>query len=98
MEKTIQEDREENPNSKLTIKDLVTEQIEAHLTKKPIQLGSELYTYAYQWSDWNGGVNSKASPTLTRISQLTFSKGFWQKRPCTQHFRKWPFDSAGGVQ
>jgi len=67
MEEAIREDREENPNSELTIKDLVAEQIQAHLAKKPIQLGSELYTYAYQWSDWNGDVDSKVSPTSTGI-------------------------------
>jgi hypothetical protein len=61
MEKYIRELREENPSCELTVKDLIVEQIEAHLERKPLQPGSELYTYAYQWSNWNGGVDSKVS-------------------------------------
>ena len=47
MEKMICKHHEENPNSELTLKDLIMDQIEAHLQKKPLQPGSELYTYAY---------------------------------------------------
>ena len=67
METTIRKLREEDPSSsELTVKDLIVEQIEAHLERKPVQPGSELYTYAYQWSDWNGGVDSKVNQRKLR--------------------------------
>lgn len=45
----------------LPTKEHIADQIEAHLEKKPVYPGSELYTYAYQWAEWNDGVNSKVS-------------------------------------
>ncbi|KAK2461359.1 hypothetical protein APHAL10511_006621 [Amanita phalloides] len=43
----------------LTTKELIAEQIQAHLKKEPIYIGSEIYMYVYQWAEWNDGVNSK---------------------------------------
>ena len=60
MEKIIQE----SPG--LTVKDLIAEQVEAYLQKRPIQPGSDLYTYAYQWANWNDGVNSKVHYEMKR--------------------------------
>ncbi|KAK2465808.1 hypothetical protein APHAL10511_002352 [Amanita phalloides] len=43
----------------LTMKELIAEQIQAHLKKEPIYIRSEIYMYAYQWAKWNDSVNSK---------------------------------------
>ena len=61
METTIQQLRQDDPSSELAVKDLIVEQIEAYLERRLVQPGSELYTYAYQWSDWNDGVDSKVN-------------------------------------
>jgi hypothetical protein len=47
---------------RLTMKDVIADQIVAHFQKRPIHhlhAGIELYTYAYQWAEWNGGVGSR---------------------------------------
>ncbi|KAM6490252.1 hypothetical protein JOM56_014229 [Amanita muscaria] len=57
----------------LNTKELVAAQINAQLQKVPIKSGSELNMYAYQWHDWNNGVNSEVRvfPSLASISSLT---------------------------
>lgn len=37
----------------LDTKELVAEQMATYLQKVPIQPGSNLYTYAYQWLEWD---------------------------------------------
>ena len=66
METTIQQLHQDNPSSELALKDVIMEQIKAHLERKPVQPGSELYTYAYQWSNWNGGIDSKVNQLKLR--------------------------------
>ncbi|KAF8326759.1 hypothetical protein F5887DRAFT_925144 [Amanita rubescens] len=61
MEKMVREDRQENPQSELTLNDVISDQIKAYLAKKPVYAGSELHMHAYQWADWNGGVDSKVN-------------------------------------
>jgi hypothetical protein len=59
----------------LNTKELVAAQINAQLQKVPIKAGSELNMYAYQWRDWNNGINSEVRvfPLLAGISLMTVS-------------------------
>lgn len=97
MEKTIRKHQEENPNTELTLKDLMMDQIEAHLQKKPLQPGSELYTYAYQRSAWNNSINSKVTINVLDVLANIQRKAL-VKCPHTQRLREWPFDSIWRLQ
>ena len=43
------------------MKELIAEQIEAQFQKVSVGGESELYTYAYQWAEWNDGIEKKVS-------------------------------------
>ena len=45
----------------IMMKELIVEQIKAHFQKVPVGGKSELYTYAYQWAEWNGSIEKKVS-------------------------------------
>ncbi|KAK2467395.1 hypothetical protein APHAL10511_000630 [Amanita phalloides] len=59
----------------LTTKELIGDQIEAYLQRKPVYLGSKLYTYAYQWAEWNNGINSKGFGEGVLVLS-TFANGY----------------------
>ena len=43
----------------ITINELIADQIEAQFQKVSVGGKSELDTYAYQWAEWNGGIEKK---------------------------------------
>ena len=45
----------------IMMKELIAEQIEAQFQKVSVGGESELYTYAYQWAEWNDGIEKKVS-------------------------------------
>lgn len=54
----------------LDTKELVAEQMATYLQKVPIQPGSNLYTYAYQWLEWDTEMDKWEVSLVMRMNSL----------------------------